>query len=162
MTATATRTRLTLHARTAADLMTSNPISLRDNASVHEAIVLFTKKGISAAPVIDAAGRPIGVISCSDVIVHDRTRTEWGAHASDLFRFEDEAKGEHRAHDGTNQCVVGELMTPAVFSVSPDTAAAQVIQEMADLKIHHLFVVDAEGVLVGVISALDVLRQLHD
>src|ERR1022692_715178 len=77
MTAIATQSRLTLHAETAGDMMASNPVSIRENASVHEAIVLFTKKGFSAAPVIDTAGRPVGVVSLSDVIIHDRTKMEW-------------------------------------------------------------------------------------
>ena len=54
-------TPLMLHARTAADLMVPNPISLRAEAAVAEAIVLFTEKGITAAPVIDEAGRQLGV-----------------------------------------------------------------------------------------------------
>ena len=164
MTSIATEPRLTLHAGTAGDLMMSNPVSIRENASVHEAIVLFTKKGFSAAPVIDDAGRPVGVVSLSDVIIHDRTKIEWGARASDRFKSEDAVNGEPRseiqvADDDTTR--IGELMTPAVFSVSPDTATAKVIKEMLALKVHHLYVVDADGVLVGVISALDVLRHLH-
>ena len=55
---------------------------------------------------------------------------------------------------------VSELMTPAIFSVSPDTPAANVIREMLALNVHRLFVVDADGVLVGVISPLDILRCL--
>jgi CBS domain-containing protein len=51
-------------------------------------------------------------------------------------------------------------MTPAVFSVTPDAPAARVVGDMLDLKVHRLFVVDRDGVLVGVISALDVLRFL--
>ena len=61
---------LTLRARTAADLMIPNQISLRANASVTEAMMLFTEKRIAAAPVIDDAGQPIGVISRSDLLVH--------------------------------------------------------------------------------------------
>jgi len=48
-----------------------------------------------------------------------------------------------------------------VFSVSPDTPAAKVIEDMVGLKVHRLFVVDDGGILVGVISALDVMRHLE-
>jgi CBS-domain-containing membrane protein len=51
-------------------------------------------------------------------------------------------------------------MTPAVFGVSPDTPAHRVVSEMVGLKVHRLFVVDAAGALVGVISAMDVLKHL--
>jgi CBS domain-containing protein len=52
-------------------------------------------------------------------------------------------------------------MTPAVFSVTPETPAPQVIDEMVMRQIHRLFVVDADGVLVGVITAGDILRHLR-
>src|SRR5262249_38997375 len=67
-----TAPRLVLSAETAADLMTPNPVSLRAYATLKEAIVLLTDKGFSAAPVIDEAGRPVGVLSRSDILVHDR------------------------------------------------------------------------------------------
>jgi CBS domain-containing protein len=44
--------------------------------------------------------------------------------------------------------------------VAPDTLAGKVVSEMVSLKVHRLFVVDDDGILVGVISALDVLRHL--
>ena len=51
-------------------------------------------------------------------------------------------------------------MTPAVFAVSLETSAAEVVNNLLEYGIHHLFVVDSQGVLVGVISTLDVLRHL--
>ena len=152
MIATRIRHRLFMDAETAADLMSTNPVSLRADASLHEALVLFTKKGFSAAPVIDPAGRPVGVVSRSDIIVHDRTEIEWGA----------EARGCSDAKAAvTAAFTVADMMTPAVFSVSTDASAARVVQQFSALNVHQLFVVDAAGVLVGVISAIDVVRRLN-
>jgi len=64
--------RLQLQADTAAELMTENPISVSETASLREAMAMLMDKGYSAAPVIDEAGRPVGVLSCSDLLVHDR------------------------------------------------------------------------------------------
>jgi CBS-domain-containing membrane protein len=47
-------------------------------------------------------------------------------------------------------------MTPTVFSVAPETPAREVVERMWALMVHRLFVADDRGVLVGVISALDV------
>jgi len=55
---------------------------------------------------------------------------------------------------------VRDIMTPAVFCVSPEASASRVVRELVDLKVHRLFVVDDLGTLVGVISVLDVLRQM--
>lgn len=165
MNATATQPHVTLHAETAADLMVCTPVSIRDDASVLDAIVLFTEKGFSAAPVIDAAGCPVGVVSRSDVLVHERANAQWGSHANERFESADENEESRSVAvrtRGNGGMHVSDLMTPAVFSVSPDTAAAKVIQEMLALNVHRLFVVDADGVLVGVISPLDILRHMRD
>ena len=53
------------------------------------------------------------------------------------------------------------FMTPAVFSVTPGTPAIQVVEQILALNVHRLFVVDETNILVGVISALDVLRHLR-
>ena len=90
MNATVTRPQVSLHAETAADLMVSNPLSIRDEASVLDAIVFFTEKGFNAAPVIDASGRPVGVVSRSDVLIHERTNAQWGHRANERFNFDDQ------------------------------------------------------------------------
>src|SRR5262245_12957539 len=68
---------LTLCAETAAALMTPDPLSIRADATVREAVAFLTDKGFSAAPVIDKAGRPVGVLSRADILVYDRERVEY-------------------------------------------------------------------------------------
>ena len=52
-------------------------------------------------------------------------------------------------------------MTPAVFACAPDTPVQRVVSDMVGLHVHRLFVVDDDGILIGVISTMDVLRQLR-
>jgi CBS-domain-containing membrane protein len=159
--------RLCLTAETAAELMTPNPVSIRDIATLREAVTLLTDKGYSAAPVIDNAGRPVGVLSRSDIIVHDRETVEHLAPNPEYYDpSELKTRSGEKLHKGyqvekVDQCRVSDLMTPAVFSVSPETRASFVVEQMLALNVHRLFVVDRANVLVGVISALDVLRHLR-
>jgi predicted transcriptional regulator len=125
---------LTLPPMRAEELMTANPLSVRAAVSAEEAATFLTERRISAAPVIDEAGRPIGVVSKSDLLIH-------------------------RAKGGP-ETVASDLMTPAVFTAPRDAPAAGVVRDMVRLKVHRLFVVDEFGVLIGVISALDILRRL--
>jgi CBS-domain-containing membrane protein len=151
---------LTFKAQTAADLMTAKVVSVRDAATLKEAIACFIDKGISAAPVIDAAGHPVGVLSQTDIVIHDREAVRYlpayaGSVADaeidlDAFQIEETDPTEVRA-----------VMTPAVFTIPALAPATRVIAEMCALNVHRLFVVDASGVLVGVISTLDVLRHLE-
>ncbi len=115
----------------------------------------------AAPPVIDEAGRPIGVLTQTDILVHDR---EEGSHLSppeieygtplprswwDGFQVE--------RVDPTPVC---EIMTPAVFCVNTETPAWSVIEQIRDLNVHRLFVTDENGILVGVITSMDVVRHL--
>jgi CBS domain-containing protein len=150
--------RLVLEAETAADLMTPNPVSIRDSATVAEAITLLTDKGVSAVPVIDQAGRPVGVLSKTDIVVHDR---EKALHPAPASGPPGGVAATGAAGDAAALPRVRDLMTPAVFSVRREAPAGKVVEEMLGLNVHQLFVVDPDGVLTGVISALDVLRRLR-
>ena len=153
--------RLTVEAATAADLMTPNPASIRDAATVSEAIRFLTGKGFSAAPVIDSAGRPVGVLSRADILVHEREREDSGKTAPEYYdRFELTSSSTLAEPAVSGATLVRDIMTPAVFSVGPETSTRRVIEDMVALKVHRLFVVDTDGILVGVISALDILRHL--
>ena len=152
-----TETLLTLHADTAADLMVANPISLRAEASVVEAMRLFTEKSITAAPVIDDSGRPIGVVSRSDLLIHqcEFEKQRGGAY---FLASSFENVGAPASPSATMN--VADLMTPAVFSVSEDTPVHRVVSDMVGLRVHRLFVVDKAGTLIGIITTMDVLKHL--
>jgi CBS domain-containing protein len=165
---------LKLLAHTAADLMAPNPISIRGDANVREALALLTDKGYSAAPVIDEAGRPIGVLSRADILMHDREKPDHVPPSPGYF-YEQDLRNHHQHHKSKNHkddvkdgfqiesvdpTIVEEIMTPAIFSVPPEASATKVVGEMVSLHVHRLFVVDKAGVLVGVITSMDVLKHL--
>jgi CBS-domain-containing membrane protein len=158
---------LVLAAETAAELMTTRVASVRENATLREALALLIDKGISAAPVIDAAGRPVGVLSRSDLLVHDRETAELLRKEPEFFHREElktaggEPLGRGFQVEKVDRTWVRDVMTPAVFCVAPDTPAPRVVHDLLRLEVHRLFVVDGTGVLVGVISAMDVLRHLR-
>lgn len=163
--ATLERPHMTLMAETAADLMTANPVSLPQDATLREALALFTGQGFGVAPVIDRAGHPVGVISMSDILVHDRETVDHvlpreRAEVSPMATAEGEALPGGFHVERVDRTRIRDIMTPAIFSVTPKTHVAVVIEEMLRLHVHHLFVVDTDGTLIGVISALDVLRHM--
>lgn len=129
-----------LRAQTAADLMTPGPVSLSATATVAQAAAFLTERGFGAAVVIDEAGHPIGVVTKMDLLVHAR---------------------QHRGTVEPDNTPVTEIMTPAVISVAPGTSVRSVVEKILNLHVHHLFVVDETGVIVGVISPIDILRKLE-
>lgn len=136
-TATAHRARLAARAE---EVMTPNPLSIGELATLREAALFLTSKDISAAPVINEAGRPVGVVSLADIVRC--------VHMSEVS-------------DTRLPLTVREVMTPVVFFVRPDTAVANVIDDLLDCAVHRLFVVDDDEVLIGVISTLDLLQHLR-
>lgn len=156
---------LGLKDRIAADLMSRAPVSIRVEATIPEAVAALTEKGITAAPVIDEAGRPIGVLSRSDLLIHDRERSEYLTPVPEAYEQEERAPREKQPREGfqivdVDTACVGDIMTPTVFAVGPEMPAQKVIEEMLKLRVHRLFVIDDQGVLIGVVSALDILRHL--
>jgi CBS domain-containing protein len=160
-------TPLTLAVSTAADLMTPNPVSISQDATVKQAAEALANRGFSAAPVIDAAGRPVGVVSRTDVMTFYRHKPEPvpGLPASPGGCDEGAGPGEARPGgvqaENAAQARVRDIMTPAVFGVASDAPARRVVGDMVGLNVHRVFVVDADGVLVDVISAFDVVRHFH-
>jgi CBS domain-containing protein len=126
---------LTLNEQTAAELMTPNPVSISEHAAIIDAASILSNRSFSALAVVDDAGRPIGVVSRTDIV--------------------------RREAKPSGQRDVREIMTATVLSVRPDDPAWEVVAKLAAHKVQRLFVVNLTGALVGVISAFDVVRKLR-
>ncbi len=158
---------LTLEAKTAADLMTPNVVSIPLTATLTEAVAVLRERRITAAPVCDELGNGVGVFGRSDLVAHDPEQFELLQPELEKYKkiglvvrlrrslsqvFQSKKVGPRR---------VKELMTPVVFSVAADTPACTVIDAMLLLAVHRIFVTQSDGKIVGVISATDVIRHLH-
>jgi CBS domain-containing protein len=158
--------RLSLDAETALDLMTPHVQTLPAIMTVKEAAALLTTRGISAAPVLDALGRPVGVLSRSDILKYDYEKVEDTHEAGDQAKPGElvTTSGEPLPHgfhvEPVDPTLVRDIMTPVLFTVAPQTPADIVVVTMLALKVHRLFV-GGGGDVIGVVSALDVLRHLR-
>ena len=166
MTTTAPNpTPLVLCAETAADLMTRQPVSLRHDATIREAAAFLIQHEISAAPVVDDAGRAMGVISHTDIVRHDARVDAAKPDGNEFYRAMNfgcpPALCEFMYGPKAESMRVQNVMSPVVIQVPTDEPALSVVAKLLALKIHRLFVTDSAGTLVGVISTFDVLRALH-
>jgi CBS domain-containing protein len=130
--------RLVLGARPASELMTPNVLTVCETTPIKEATVFLAAKAVSAIPVVNEVGEPVGVLSRADIVKYYGEEAEAG-------------------QDGT---LVRDVMTQMMFSVEPDTPASTVVDAMISLGVHRLFVTDGEENVLGVVSALDILRHL--
>ena len=153
---------LALRCATAREMMTANPISITAVSTLKRAAGFLIDHRFSAAPVIDDAGRAVGVISVTDIVRFAKKQLPPQPRRSEFFdNTWLELPGSHNiAFNGDGETEVRHVMTPMVFSVTPDTPARQVIDAMLAEHVHRLFVIDFAGLLVGVISTFDILKNV--
>ncbi|MEO1269754.1 MAG: CBS domain-containing protein [Myxococcota bacterium] len=155
-------TLLSIRADSAAELMTPAPVHAYAEASVKQAAILMVDHKISALPVLDDEGGLVGVISQSDIVRYERERNE----APSTIIINLNTMGEPESIDdfrlsGDSSVTVRQVMTPVVFSVTPDASPAVVIDQMITHEIQRVFVVDDRDRLVGIISAFDIIRHMR-
>ena len=103
----------------AVDIMTREVITVGEKATIPEVAGLLAKNGISAVPVVDKAGRVIGMVSEGDLLHRAETGTErrrsWWL---DLLASTDQLARDYvKSHAQT----VTEAMTRDVISVTEET-----------------------------------------
>jgi CBS domain-containing protein len=145
---------------TANDLMSQPPISLLAKSSIPEALEFFTLRGFHAAPVIDTAGRPVGVVSVTDLLRHDLDRGTHPCHDGECCSGKSFPEGF--GVEDVDTARVEDIMTNTIFALSPNAKLPDIVKKMLDLDVHQLFVVDHDGLLVGVLSTSDIMRVLYN
>jgi len=154
-----------MRALTAKDLMNSQVLAVPETMTVRELAAFLVDNEISGAPVEDAAGHLVGVVSFTDVALaaSEGAAAERERSSPDYFvrGWEDTASAEELRgfHVEDGDTLVREVMTPAVYSVTEDTPVAQVAETMIDSHIHRLLVTRA-GRVVGIVSSSDLLGLL--
>jgi CBS-domain-containing membrane protein len=154
---------LILDGITAAELMSPHVLSVKAKLEIEDVIGLLLDKGLHAVPVIDEEGDPIGVLSRSDIVAHDRKKIQHLQHEEQPEEVSPlgEAQAPSVNVSRVPRCV-REIMTPVIYAVQPETPAKSIVQHMPVLGAHRLFVIGTDGTLLGVISSLDLLRHLHE
>src|SRR6201998_2522193 len=108
----------------AMDVMTSEVITVDENATVPEAAKLLAEHGISAVPVVDKDNQVIGMVSEGDLLHRAETGTErrrsWWL---DMMASTNKLAGDYiKSHSGR----VKDVMTRNVLSVTEDTPVADI------------------------------------
>lgn len=153
--------------RTAKDLMSSPVISLDTETPIPEAARTLSEHQISGALVTDHRGIPVGVVSLFDIVTYlaglERPSGEPGGFYRSSYPRLLESEGpellEASEEDSPETVTVGEIMSPEIISIPPETPAPQVAKTLWERRIHRIFVSDKNGPQ-GVISTLDVLGAL--
>jgi CBS domain-containing protein len=141
---------------TAGDLMSRELLVIPQAMSLRTAARLLAHARVTGAPVVDAHGRCIGVVS-----------------ATDFLRWAGQPEGP--ANEPRSSCVcawqiiesadlpehqVGELMTADPVTITPTTPITDLARKMLDAHIHRVIVLDDKGHPIGIVSSTDILAAV--
>jgi CBS domain-containing protein len=114
-----------------AELMAQHVLCVTPELALAEVARIFRDHAVSGVPVVDERGTPIGVISKTDVVGSDAE---------------------------LESCCASEVMTSFTFGVAEETSIAQAAALMAHEGVHRMIVLSREGLVVGLLSSLDIAR----
>ncbi|MGH8530826.1 MAG: CBS domain-containing protein [Nevskiales bacterium] len=121
------------------EYMTTKLVTFTPDMEVMSALAQLVQHGHSGAPVLDAAGRLIGMLSEKDCL-----------KVAVMANFEGVSPGK-----------VSDYMTTQVKSIGPDTSLLEIAGVFIDAPFKRLPVIE-NGKLLGQISRSDVLRAIND
>ncbi|MPZ78962.1 MAG: CBS domain-containing protein [Actinophytocola sp.] len=135
---------------TVASVMTTNVVTALPDTPFRELVLAMADNEVSALPVIDGDGRPIGVVSEADLLAKQEFRG-----GQDELPHGDRA-GRDRWYRALGHNAA-EVMTTPVRAVHADEPVSDAARQLAKAGIRRLFVTDRDGRLIGVVSRRDLL-----
>ena len=144
----------------ARDVMTADVISVKPETPAREIARLLLDKGISAVPVVDGNGAPIGMVSEGDLIGRPdderEARTDWWLT---LVANQDKPEQDLVKRALTPGPQARDLMAGPVVTVSEDAGVREIAHLLSVYRIKRVPVV-RDGRMVGIVARADLLRAL--
>ena len=148
---------------TAADVMNPRVLAASADWTLPELADFLVEHEISGAPVVDAAGRLVGVVSVTGIAAAMAAESGGMGKGSDFFRSAwPEGPSRETLVDLAARGVrltVREIMTPQVYTVVEDTPVSELAETLIEEHVHRLLVTREERV-VGIVSTGDLLGLL--
>jgi CBS domain-containing protein len=141
------------------DVMTREVFAVSQETSLGTTASLFVDRHITGAPVIDATGKPVGVVTQTDLV--DPVRDRSPRRGTSLYYRIAGQTHPIKGRDAVSaEGVVEDVMSPLLFVTTPDTPVSEAVDVMVANDVHRLLVVE-HGKLVGVVTSTDVMRTLR-
>jgi CBS domain-containing protein len=137
--------------RTVRDVMTGEVITAGPQMAYKEIVDRMARGGVSALPVVDEENHVVGVVSEADLL-HKVEMSGEERHRHLLERRRRRVAREKAAGE-----TAGEVMSRPAVTIAAAASLAEAARLMDAEQIKRLPVVDAQGVLVGIVSRRDLL-----
>jgi CBS domain-containing protein len=145
----------------AADIMTPNVVTVTPDLAVQDLAALLVQNGISGVPVVDAAGKLLGIVSEGDLLHRAETGTERRTERRrsswlDFFGPERDLARDYVKSHGHS---VRDVMTRDVVAVTETTGVDEIANLLETNRIKRVPVV-RDGKVVGIVSRANLVRAL--
>lgn len=138
--------------RTVADVMTTQVHVATPLTPFKLLVRVIEENKVSAIPIVDRNGIPVGVVSESDLLLKERRsqleRQKIVLHARRHREEISKAEG----------IVASDLMTSPPITVPADTLLMSAARLMQERHVRRLIVTDARGRIAGIVSRSDLLQ----
>ena len=138
--------------RTVADVMTRQVHVAGPSTPFKRLVQLIEENRVSALPIVNEKGVPIGIVSESDLLFKER-RHELESGQSLLHRR------RRRVERAKSEGLVGsDVMSAPAITIRSDTTLPDAARQMQARNVRRLVVVDERGKIAGIVSRSDLLQ----
>lgn len=138
------------------DVMTRKVVTLKDTTPIAEAWEKMLKHLLKALPVLNKNGEVVGILTDEDLL--DRAGLE--QHLSIAERLDEKILQSELDGLRSSSLKVADVMTAPAITIRGDEPLSVAAARMAEHGIKRLPVLDEKGKLIGVLSRVDVLKQV--
>ncbi|WP_295477527.1 HPP family protein [uncultured Pseudomonas sp.] len=135
------------------DVMTRNPLTVRQETSLREAWALMREHRIKALPVTDRQQHLLGILTVADFM----GQIDLDVHDGIAWRLRTLVRPKKAAEVRT----VGQIMTRTVRVSSSDRLLLDLVPVFSDNGHRHIPIIDDTQRLVGIITQSDLIRALY-
>jgi len=148
--------------KTVADVMTREPITARPDTPLSEVIKTLAENRISGLPVVDEAGKLVGVISETDLMWRESgvTPPPYIMLLDSVIYLENPTRYERELHKALGETVKDVMTDHHVITIAPDKPIREAAQLMHEGGVHRLPVLDSDGQVIGVLTRGDIIRAM--
>ena len=138
------------------DIMIQDPLSIKPEATLRELNNLMSAHGIAGLPVVDEQGNYRGDVHILDLL---KVGIPEYLMMLDNLNFLMSFEPLEKLFDKQDEIKVSEIMSQDEIYLRPEASIIEAVFEMILHKKRYMSVVK-EGKLVGLVTAMDVLRKV--
>ncbi len=144
---------------TAADVMTRDVVTARPEDTLRRAAQLMLKRAVSGLPVVDAAGRVVGLVSEADLVRPDDAAEQRFHRWLDILAEGQELSPDVVATIDAGNRPVSKVMRTDPVKVAENTPLRDVARLVGQDNVRRVLVM-RDGKLMGIVARRDLVRAL--